>query len=132
MNRFIAIIILLSIAITITLAAIPWITTTLSSLMWRPEILRITEMAIEQSNEGWILKIRALNTGEKDAEIYKVEITGIETIDLSQETVIGMGKEEQIEIPLNKQYTPGTMYTVKLYLKTGTVYTSLIKTATTK
>jgi hypothetical protein len=132
MNRFIAIIILLSIAITITLAAIPWITTTLSSLMWRPEILRITEMAIEQSNEGWILKIRALNIGEKDAEIYKVEITGIETIDLSQETVIGMGKEEQIEIPLNKQYTPGTMYTVKLYLKTGTVYTSLIKTATTK
>jgi hypothetical protein len=132
MNRFIAIIILLSIAITITLAVIPWITTTLSSLMWRPEILRITEMAIEQSNEGWILKIRALNIGEKDAEIYKVEITGIETIDLSQETVIGMGKEEQIEIPLNKQYTPGTMYTVKLYLKTGTVYTSLIKTATTK
>jgi hypothetical protein len=132
MNRFIAIIILLSIAITITLAAIPWITTTLSSLMWRPEILRITEMAIEQSNEGWILKIRALNIGEKDAEIYKVEITGIETIDLSQETVIGMGKEEQIEIPLNKQYTPGTMYTVKLYLKTGTVYTSLIKTATAK
>jgi hypothetical protein len=132
MNRFIAIIILLSIAITITLAAIPWITTTLSSLMWRPEILRITEMAIEQRNEGWILKIRALNIGEKDAEIYKVEITGIETIDLSQETVIGMGKEEQIEIPLNKQYTPGTMYTVKLYLKTGTVYTSLIKTATAK
>jgi hypothetical protein len=132
MNRFIAIIILLSIAITITLAVIPWITTTLSSLMWRPEILRITEMAIEQRNEGWILKIRALNIGEKDAEIYKVEITGIETIDLSQETVIGMGKEEQIEIPLNKQYTPGTMYTVKLYLKTGTVYTSLIKTATAK
>ncbi len=132
MNRFIAIIILLSIAITTTLAAIPWITTTLNSLMWRPEILRITEIAIEQNNERWVLKIRALNIGEKDAEIYKVEITGIETIDLSQEIVISIGKEEEIEIPLNKQYTPGTMYTVKLYLKTGTVYTSLIKTATAK
>ena len=132
MNRFIAIIILLSIAITTTLAAIPWITTTLNSLMWRPEILRITEIAIEQNSERWVLKIRALNIGEKDAEIYKVEITGIETIDLSQEIVISIGKEEEIEIPLNKQYTPGTMYTVKLYLKTGTVYTSLIKTATAK
>jgi len=132
MNRFIAIIIFIAITITITLAAAPWIITTLNSLIWRPEILRITEIAIEKNNDKWILKIKALNIGEKDAEIYKVEITGIETIDLSKEEVIGMGKEEEIEIPLNKQYTPGTMYTVKLYLKTGTIYTSLIKTAPAK
>lgn len=123
MNRFFAIIILLAVTITLAAAAATWIITTYHSMAWKPEILRITEASIYQDeNSSWWLKIVAVNEGEGIAEIYKVEIHGIESTDLSTPITIKPGEQKEITIKLSKQYSYGTAYTIRLYLKSGTVY----------
>ncbi|MEL9939446.1 MAG: hypothetical protein QW348_00790 [Ignisphaera sp.] len=123
MNRFFAIIILLAVAITLAATATTWIITTYNSMTWKPEILRITEASIYQDeNSSWWLKIVAINEGEETAEIYKVEIHGIETIGCSPAITIKPGEQKEITIKLSKQYSSGTAYTIRLYLKSGTVY----------
>jgi hypothetical protein len=125
-NRFIAIVILIAIAITIAAIGIAWITTTMHTMMWKPEILKIIEMKLNQLPNGtWILKIEATNIGEGDAEIYKIAVTNIEEKTLDQPITIEPGHTKEFTIPLTKQYQTYTTYTVRLYLKTGTVYNTL-------
>lgn len=129
MNRFFAVIILLALAITMTAIATSWISTTYHSMMWKPEILKILsiEMYRNETDSSWYLKLEVENDGEGAAEIYKIEIHGIETININPPIKIASGNREQISIKLSKEYTYGTMYTVKLYLKSGTVYPVLEK-----
>jgi len=42
MERFFAVIILLGVAITMTTIGLVWIKTTMESMRWKPEILKIT------------------------------------------------------------------------------------------
>ncbi|MEM4868718.1 MAG: hypothetical protein QXK54_07905, partial [Ignisphaera sp.] len=80
MNTFFAVIIILGVAIAITIAAVVWITTTYHSMIWRPEILKIIEIEMYRNttDNSWWLYIKAENMGENKAEIYKLEIYGIE------------------------------------------------------
>ncbi|MEM1644643.1 MAG: hypothetical protein QXL96_02025 [Ignisphaera sp.] len=129
MNRFFATVILFAVAVSLAAAIISWILTTYHSMMWKPEILRIKEVNIYQNEEenSWWLKIVAVNEGEGTAEIYKIEIHGIETIDINPAKTIKPGEQKEIQIKLNKQYTYGTTYTIRLYLKSGSLYPILEK-----
>jgi hypothetical protein len=71
------------------------------------------------------LKIEATNIGEGDAEIYKIAVTNIEEKTLDQPITIEPGHTKEFTIPLTKQYQTYTTYTIRLYLKTGTVYNTL-------
>jgi len=121
-HRFIAVVILVAVAISFTAIGASWIITTMHSVMWKPEILKILDLEIEQQNNAWVLRIEAENIGEARAEIYKVEVVNIEELSLSTPLTIEPGHRTTLTIPLTKSYQYYTMYTVRLYLKSGTVY----------
>uniref|UniRef100_A0A7C2Z859 Uncharacterized protein n=1 Tax=Ignisphaera aggregans TaxID=334771 RepID=A0A7C2Z859_9CREN len=129
MNRLFAIVILSAVAISVAAAVIPWMTSTMT---WRPEILKILEADLYTNNSDgrWHLRIVAANWGETAAEIYKVEIHGIETIELSPPKTIAPGTQKEIDIELEKDYAEGAMYTIRLYLKSGSVYPVLERVVT--
>jgi hypothetical protein len=122
--RPLAVVILVAVTISIVVAGVAWIVTTMHSMMWRPEILRITNLEMGQLENGtWVLKIEATNVGEARAEIYKIEIVGVEEVVLNPPLTIEAGVRKQLQpIPLTKSYHYYTMYTIRLYLKSGTVY----------
>ncbi|MEM0001042.1 MAG: hypothetical protein QXH02_06355 [Desulfurococcaceae archaeon] len=124
MHRLFAVIVLLGVAIAISAAAVTWIITTYRSMTWKPEVLRILdiEMYLNETDGSWWLRVVAVNEGEGVAEIYRVEVHGMETIELDSPETIGPGNQREVYFKLSREYTHGTMYTVRLYLKSGTVY----------
>lgn len=129
MNTFFAVIIIIAITITMAIAAATWVITTFHSMQWKPEILRILDVKIHEnmSDDSWWLYIQTENIGETKAEIYKVEIHGIEIKSLNPPKTINPGERKEIHIKLDKEYVHSTMYTLRLYLKSGTVYPILEK-----
>lgn len=115
--------VLLAVAITISVAAAVWIMATYSS-MWRPEVLRVVEVSVyfDAVSDSWWLRVVAINEGEREAEIYKVELEGVETIDMSPPKVVKPGERVEVSTKLSEEYVHGATYTIKLYLKSGTVY----------
>lgn len=103
--------------------------TTYYSATWRSELLSVLELDIypNNSDNNWWIKITAENKGDISAEIYKIEIHAIETIELSPPKTISPGQQKELYIKLSKTYSYGTIYTVRLYLKTGTQYPVLEK-----
>lgn len=125
MERIIAIMIILAVAITLTLAGIAWIRSVMDIAPWNPDILRI-EAEIEGTAGEWELKIRVANMGSSEVKISRVEVVEKEAIDLS--IAIEPGEEYETSIQLKQQYTPNTIHTIRLYLNTGTVYIATAKT----
>lgn len=117
MHRFYAVIILLAVAITMTAIFTAWFLTTYQALTWRPEVLRIlnTEIYYNKTSESWYLKITAVNIGETPAEIYKVEVYGIETLEFNPPLVVNPSEQRDFYIKLGKEYTPGAVYAIKVY-----------------
>jgi len=124
-HRFIAVVILVAVAISFTAIGASWIITTMHSMMWKPEILKITSLEIEQENETWVLKIEAINIGEAKAEIYKIVIENYEEVKEGLPWVIEPGHIRSKSFKLTKSYTYGVLYTIRLYLRSGTVYNYL-------
>lgn len=123
MNRFFAVIIFTGVAIAFTAAGVAWLTTTYHSMLWKPEVLRIYRVEIYENEHGvWRLSIEMVNEGDIVAEIYKIEIHGVEEIHLNPPKRIEPGKQGLIDIDLSRNYSYGTTYTVRLYLKSGTLY----------
>lgn len=117
-----ATLILVAVTITIVAGFLTWLLTTYNSLR-KPEILRIlqeTRIYYNKENNKWVLRLHARNVGETTGEIYKIEIVGWEEI--NTEITINPGEEINTEIELSKNYTTGTWYLVKLYMKSGTTY----------
>lgn len=115
---------LILIAVTVAIAAgfLTWLLTTYHTLS-KPEVLRIlqeTRIYYNQEESKWVLKLHVRNVGDTTGEIYRVEIVGWEEIEVS--ITVNPGQEIIQEIELSKNYTTGTWYLVKLYLKSGTTY----------
>jgi hypothetical protein len=115
---------LILIAVTVAIAAgfLTWLLTTYYTLS-KPEVLRIlqeTRIYYNQEESKWVLKLHVRNVGDTTGEIYRVEIVGWEEIEVS--ITVNPGQEIIQEIELSKNYTTGTWYLVKLYLKSGTTY----------
>jgi hypothetical protein len=135
-HRFIATIVLLAVAISFAFIGIAWISTTISSMMWKPEILKILKAEINQlPNGSWALTIEAINVGEGKAEIYRIVIENYEEIKEPEQGlpwVIEPGHSGSKTFILSKSYTYGALYTIRLYLKSGTMYTFLEYKAMTR
>ena len=127
MHRFYAIIILLAVVLTMTATFTAWFLTTYQALMWRPEILRIinAEIYYNETCESWYLKITAVNIGEAPAEIYKLEVYNIETLNFKPPLIIKPSEQRDLHIKLSEKYIYGVTYVIKIYLKSGTLYTIL-------
>jgi len=133
MNRLFAIVTLVGVAIALTAAGVAWISTTYHSMMWRPEILRIYDAEIyrNETDDKWWLYIGAVNKGGTVAEIYKIEIHGIEEVVLNPPKTVEPGQQKDVHIGLSREYSRGTTYLIKLYLKSGTLYLVIEKVTKT-
>ncbi|ADM28479.1 hypothetical protein Igag_1682 [Ignisphaera aggregans DSM 17230] len=118
-SKFLVLIMLIGITIVIAVAAIALIQSYIQSL-WKPEMLRIIEARIIYRDNSYYLYLYMANDGDVRAEIYKIEIYQMETRDVN--IAIDPHKEASATIPLEKEYTLGTTYRARLYLKTGTIY----------
>jgi hypothetical protein len=117
-----ATLILIAVTVAIVAGFLTWLLTTYYTLS-KPEVLRIlqeTRIYYNQEESKWVLKLHVRNVGDTTGEIYRVEIVGWEEIEVS--ITINPGQEIIQEIELSKNYTTGTWYLVKLYLKSGTTY----------
>ena len=124
MNVFIAVVVLLAVAISLAAAGVAWLVTTYYSMMWRPEVLKVLEVDLyyNTTDGSWWLRVEAINKGEADAEVYKVEVHSVEVLTLSPPKVVKAGSRGGIYVKLSGSYTPETTYTIRLYLRSGTVY----------
>ena len=121
-SDFMATLILIAVTVAIVAGFLTWLLTTYYTLS-KPEILRIlqeTRIYYNQEESKWVLKLHVRNVGDTTGEIYRVEIVGWEEIEVS--ITVNPGQEIIQEIELSKNYTTGTWYLVKLYLKSGTTY----------
>ena len=121
-SDFMATLILIAVTVAIVAGFLTWLLTTYHTLS-KPEVLRIlqeTRIYYNQEESKWVLKLHVRNVGDTTGEIYRVEIVGWEEIEVS--ITVNPGQEIIQEIELSKNYTPGTWYLVKLYLKSGTTY----------
>lgn len=121
-SDFMATLILIAMTVAIAAGFLTWLLTTYHTLS-KPEVLRIlqeTRIYYNQEESKWVLKLHVRNVGDTTGEIYRVEIVGWEEIEVS--ITVNPGQEIIQEIELSKNYTPGTWYLVKLYLKSGTTY----------
>jgi len=121
-SDFMATLILIAVTVAIVAGFLTWLLTTYYTLS-KPEVLRIlqeTRIYYNQEESKWVLKLHVRNVGDMTGEIYRVEIVGWEEIEVS--ITVNPGQEIIQEIELSKNYTPGTWYLVKLYLKSGTTY----------
>jgi len=121
-SDFMATLILIAVTATAVAGFLTWFLTTYNTLS-KPEILRIlqeTRIYYDQEKSKWVLKLHVRNIGDTTGEIYKVEITGWEEVETK--ITVNPGQEIIQEIELSKNYTIGTWYLVKLYLKSGTTY----------
>jgi hypothetical protein len=117
-----ATLILIAVTVAIVAGFLTWLLTTYYTLS-KPEVLRIlqeTRIYYNQEESKWVLKLHVRNVGDMTGEIYRVEIVGWEEIEVS--ITVNPGQEIIQEIELSKNYTTGTWYLVKLYLKSGTTY----------
>lgn len=117
-----ATLILISVTIAVIAGFLIWLTTTHYTLT-KPEVLRIlqeTRIYYNRERNSWVLRLHARNIGDSTGEIYKIEVVGWEEIETK--IIINPGEEINQEIALNKNYTQGTWYLIRLYLKSGTTY----------
>ena len=123
-ERLFAVIILLGVAITMAVIGAVWIKTTIESMRWKPELLKILDatMYYNQSENSWYVNLTVENNGEGVAEIYKLEVQGIEQAWFNPPLTIRQGERKTLTIRLEKQYNYGTRYLLRLYLKSGTIY----------
>ena len=121
-SDFMATLILVAVTVAVVAGFLTYFLTTYGALS-KPEILRIlqeTRIYYDQEKSKWVLRLHARNVGETTGEIYKVEVVGWEEIETK--ITINPGEEISQEIELSKNYSPGTWYLVKLYLRSGTTY----------
>jgi hypothetical protein len=123
-ERLFAVIIILGVAITIAIAGAVWIKTTIESMRWRPELLKILDatMYYNQSDNSWYVNLTVENNGEGVAEIYKLEVQGIEKLEFDTPLVVRQGERRTLTVRLEKKYNYGTRYLLRLYLKSGSAY----------
>ncbi len=124
MNRLLAIMILIAVSMGIAAAFIGWFLSTYYIFTWRPEILRVLDikMYYNETDGSWYLNMTVVNIGEAPAEIYKLEVYGVETVSFNPPIVVKPSEERELQVKLMGEYKHGVMYTVKLYLKSGTLY----------
>ena len=135
----IAVVILVAVTLVIAIGVIGWIMGwwgtfgATESLQFYPD----SSIVFDKQQNKWVLNLHLKNTGSASAVIYKIEISGVETLDntanFNGKTVtsgtVPPGVEDTLTITLNQQqsYTSGTNYLVKIYTRAGNVYSVTVQ-----
>ncbi|MEM0030744.1 MAG: hypothetical protein QXV48_00230, partial [Desulfurococcaceae archaeon] len=67
------------------------------------------------------------NEGSKTAEVKRIEIQGVETIELHPAQVIKPGEENEVKVKLSGEYQRGSTYNVRILSASGTIYSVVVK-----
>ena len=130
----IAVVILVAITLVIAIGVIGWIMGWWGTFGATENLQFYPDSAIEYKEGKWVLSLHLKNTGSAAAVIYKIEISGVETLTdtaqfsgTSPTTVtsgtIPPGTEVVLEIQVSpNKYTSGANYLVKIYTRAGNVY----------
>jgi flagellin-like protein len=133
----IAVVILVAVTLVIAIGVIGWIMGwwgafgATESLQFYPD----SSIVFDDTQNKWVLNLHLKNAGSASAVIYKIEISGVETLDntndFSGKTVrggtVGAGTEDTLTIQLSRSYTSGTSYLIKIYTRAGNVYSVTVQ-----
>ncbi|MEM1638798.1 MAG: hypothetical protein QXJ69_01805 [Desulfurococcaceae archaeon] len=128
MERVFAIMIIVAVTITIGFATISWLIGT-QSTSTDVELLRIRSSYIyfNETDDSWWIRVRVFNEGSKTAEVKRIEIQGVETIELHPAQVIKPGEENEVNLKLSGEYQRGSTYNVRILSASGTIYSIVVK-----
>ncbi|MEM4622520.1 MAG: hypothetical protein QW816_00485 [Desulfurococcaceae archaeon] len=128
MERVFAIMIIVAVTITIGFATISWLIGT-QSTSTDVELLRIRSSYIyfNETDDSWWIRVRVFNEGSKTAEVRRIEIQGVETIELHPAQVIKPGEENEVKVKLSGEYQRGSTYNVRILSASGTIYSVVVK-----
>ncbi|MEM3912774.1 MAG: hypothetical protein QXT75_02595 [Desulfurococcaceae archaeon] len=127
-GRVFAIMIIVAVTITIGFATISWLIGT-QSTSTDVELLRIRSSYIyfNETDDSWWIRVRVFNEGSKTAEVKRIEIQGVETIELHPAQVIKPGEENEVKVKLSGEYQRGSTYNVRILSASGTIYSVVVK-----
>lgn len=131
----IAVVILVAVTLVIAIGVIGWIMGWWGTFGATESLQFYPDSYIQVQNTGGTLYLHLKNTGSASAVIYKVEISGVETItttpNFEGETVksgtVPPGTEDTLTITLTSSYTSGANYLVKIYTRAGNVYSVTVQ-----
>ena len=118
----IATVIIVAVAVAIAIAVVGWIMG-IWGTFGATESLQIMPDSYLES-EG-TLHLHVKNTGSAAAVIYKIEIPGLATTNVS--ITLGPGESTTTTINMNTSFTPGATYQVKVYTEAGNVYPATVE-----
>ncbi len=131
----IAVVILIAVTLVIAIGVIGWIMGWWGTLGSTESLQFYPDSYINVTDTPSKLYLHVKNTGSAAAVIYKIEISGIETLTETTmfdgnnvaDGVIPAGTEDTLTIELEEDYTAGTNYLVKIYTKAGNVYSITVQ-----
>jgi flagellin-like protein len=129
----IAVVILVAITLVIAIGVIGWIMGWWGTFGATESLQFYPDSYIDVNGKRLYLHLK--NTGSAAAVIYKIEISGVETLTntgdfggaKASDGTVGAGVEDTLEIPLSSTYTAGTNYLVKIYTRAGNVYSVTVQ-----
>jgi len=129
----IAVVILVAVTLVIAIGVIGWIMGWWGTFGATESLQFYPDSYIDVNGSKLYLHLK--NTGSASAVIYKIEISGVETLtDTSKFTggkvtsgTVGPGTEETLTISLLPSYTAGANYLVKIYTRAGNVYSVTVQ-----
>lgn len=127
----IATVIIVAVALAIAIAVVGWVMGIWGAVTGGTEMLKIypdSYINFTKVNDKQVplLHLHIENTGGATAVIYKIEVSNVT---ISSDITLTPGNHTTLTITLttpdNKvaAVTPGALYTVKIYTKTGNIYT---------
>jgi len=130
----IAVVILVAVTLVIAIGVIGWIMGWWGTFGATESLQFYPDSYIDVAKNQLLLHLK--NTGSASAVIYKIEISGVETLtdtaDFKGGTVkdgtVGPGTEDILTISISQgKYTAGANYLVKIYTRAGNVYSVTVQ-----
>jgi len=130
----IAVVILVAVTLVIAIGVIGWIMGWWGTFGATESLQFFPDSYIDVANNQLLLHLK--NTGSASAVIYKIEISGVETLTETGKFTggvvtggtVGPGTEAILTIPISQgKYTAGANYLVKIYTRAGNVYSITIQ-----
>lgn len=126
-SPILATVIIIAVTLVIAIGVIGWIMGIWGSFGSTESLQIYPDSNITITSNSVKLYLHVKNTGTAAAVIDKIEVVGMET--KSYSATIGPGNNTVLPIPLSidKGYTPGTTYQVKVYTAAGNVYSAVVQ-----
>ena len=115
----IAVVILVAITLVIAIGVIGWL------MGWWGGAGQVETLVIHPDSKlyaGGTIVLHVENKGTAAAVIYKVEIVGVGSTDISPAKTLTPGQDDTITATITGEITAGASYVVRVYTKAGNMY----------